>query len=156
MKRTVVSVSLLVVAALLWGCGQDTGTAQAPEAAPAVPQGSAPADKPVTERVRSAVESAVNTAEERMSEAAASASDTAQPAVTKAKELLDQAMTYVQENNLDLAQGALDSLTDLKDALPESLQQQIDKLQALLQTKQSAQAASPMDAAKGMLPGQGQ
>lgn len=61
-------------------------------------------------------------------------------AVEKAEELIQQAKDYIDNNQIDLAEGVMEQLRTLKDSLPETLHEQIGKLEAILSSTTSAPA----------------
>jgi acyl-CoA reductase-like NAD-dependent aldehyde dehydrogenase len=56
----------------------------------------------------------------------------ADAAVAKGEELIQQAKDYIDNQEIDLAEEVMAQLRKLRDSLPESLQEQIDKLEAML------------------------
>lgn len=143
MKKQVLTISMALTAALLWGCEKGPSSTQAVS------------DQSTTEAAKEMVDSTVTAVKEESANIAESASATTDAALQKAQSLIDQATQYLNEGSLDLAEGVMGQLSSLRDSLPESLQTQIDNLQSLFATKQSAEdVAKSAEAAQQLLPGQ--
>jgi len=99
-------------------------------------------------RMQDAVESTVASGKASMSEMTL-------PAAGKAGELIEQAMQYVKDNKMDMAESVMEKLRAMKDSLPESVLAQMDKLEGLLGAKDAMQAVMPADTPKVSLPGAG-
>ncbi len=145
------SIRLAVIAASLTliGCGNEptpatppapkvtppTGVAPAAPAAPAIPAApTAPAAPAAPAAVAPAVAPAPAAPAAPVIAPAALSSDT----TAKATALLEQAIQYVKDNKLELADKALAQLDAIKASLPESLQQQIESLRGTLTAKKAA------------------
>jgi hypothetical protein len=63
----------------------------------------------------------------------------AHAAVAKGEELIQQAKDYIDNQEIDLAEEVMAQLRKLRDSLPESLQEQIDKLEAMLASASQGQ-----------------
>jgi len=97
------------------------------------------------ETVAEKAHEAAGLAREKGAAAAQSASDMADAAVEKAKELIAQAQDYINQNKPELARQAVNKLNVLKDVMPQAIQVQIDKLNALIGGESaSAPAAAPV------------
>lgn len=145
MKTQVLTISLALAAALLWGCEQGPSSTQ---------EGSG---QTTTEAVKQMADSAMTTAKEQSAAVAESATEMADAAIQEAQGLIDQAAQYINEGRLDLAEGIMAQLASLRDSLPASIQEQIDNLQNLFATKQTAEEATQSAAAgQQLLPGQNQ
>jgi hypothetical protein len=57
-----------------------------------------------------------------------------------AQKLIDQAMAYIKENKLDLADKAVTQLEGMKASLSPALQKQVDNARSLLDTAKKAGA----------------
>ncbi len=88
------------------------------------------------EAAATATSEAAGAAKESVSEAAGAAmekgQEIAQATIDKAKELIQQVKDYIAENKLDLAEGVMEQLRKLRDSLPQALQDEIAKLEAML------------------------
>ena len=73
----------------------------------------------------------------------AAANDAMAAAQTKATELLEQGMTYVKENKLDLAEKALTQLEGMKDKLPAEWAGKIDSLKSALNAAKATGGKMP-------------
>jgi hypothetical protein len=143
MQRVIATAGILVVAALLLvmsGCGKGNES-KAPEsnqgsnaAPPAAPGGQPPAEPAAP---AAPAEPAAPTAPPTTAPAAATTAP-AQMSVAEAQSLTQQAMQYISENKLDLADQALTKLEAVKPSLPKSLQTQIDSARKMLQAKTAA------------------
>lgn len=143
MKKQILTTSIALTAALLWGCEKGPSSTQEVS------------DQPTTEAAKEMVDSAVTAVKEESAEIAESASEITDAAVQKAQSLIEQATQYINEGRLDLGEEIMTQLANLRDSLPESLQTQIDNLQGLFTTKQSAEdATKSVEAAQQLLPGQ--
>lgn len=87
--------------------------------------------------------SAVDKAGQSVSDAAGSAKDAASAMAEQGQKLLDQAMGYVKENKLDLAQKAIDQLDGMKASLPPSLQDGLEKTKSALAAAKAAGGGTP-------------
>lgn len=149
MNKPLMLAFLAATAVGLQGCG-DGADGEATGETPA--QESTSAVDALKEKVQAAAQSASETGE-KMAEAAAAASDAAgekgrevseamaekggmiaETANAQASELIAKVNDYLAENDLDSARGIMEKLAQLKDALPENLQAQIEALQAKLAT----------------------
>lgn len=143
MKKQILTTSIALTAALLWGCEKGPSSTQEVSG------------QPTTEAAKEMVDSAVTAAKEESAEIAESASEITDAAVQKAQSLIEQATQYINEGRLDLGEEIMTQLANLRDSLPESLQTQIDNLQGLFTSKQSAEdATKSVEAAQQLLPGQ--
>jgi hypothetical protein len=61
-------------------------------------------------------------------------------ASTEAQKLLDQAMAYIKENKLDLAEKAVSQLEGMKASLSPEMAKQVDNARSLLDTAKKAGA----------------
>lgn len=111
-----------------------------------------------TERVEKAAEAAseaagaaMETSQAVAESAAEKGRELAEATIEKAKELIQQVKDYIAENRLDEAQGLMEQLRKLGDALPEALQAEVAKLEAMLGggEPEATPAASPPTAPAG-------
>jgi acyl-CoA reductase-like NAD-dependent aldehyde dehydrogenase len=82
--------------------------------------------------------SAKDQGEEMTTAAKETGAEMAGATVAKAEELIQKAKDYIENNEIDLAGEVMEQLRTLKDSLPEKLQEQIDKLEAMLPSKTDA------------------
>jgi hypothetical protein len=68
------------------------------------------------------------------SDAAATTAPVADAKTAEAQKLLDQTMTYIKENKLDLADKSLSALEKMKAQLPASYAPKIDQARSMLDT----------------------
>jgi hypothetical protein len=80
--------------------------------------------------------------------ASGAAADASAAAQTQAKQLMDQAMQYIKENKLDLAEKAVNGLDALKGQLPPDWGPKIDQVH-------SALSAAKATSGSGVLPAPG-
>ena len=132
---------VFVVATVMIGCEkQDSATPTTPASpaapptppptpsaadtpAPAIPPVTAPDATPATAAVgAAATQAAVSTAE--------------------AQKMLDQALTYIKENKLELAEKTLTQLEGMKASLPEAMQPRIAEARKLLDGAKAAGGVS--------------
>ena len=136
----------LIVAGMLgFGCDQSDSTTATPPAAPNTAAG---------ERAAGAVDAAgrdaAGTADAAKKEAAGAieGAKTAGAEATSAiqgegQKLLDQALQYIKENKLDLAEQTLVKLEGMKAQLPETMQKGIAQARSALDTAKKASGAMP-------------
>ena len=130
--------ALVVTAALgLSACGKSDEPAQEPEApdTSAVEEG-----KTMVEKAAEVSKEGAEKASEMTSAAMEEGAEMADAAVAKAEELIQQARDYIENKEFDLAEGLMEQLRKLRDSLPQSLQEQIDKLEAMLSSSREAPA----------------
>ena len=142
--RTQFICGLLVACVLGIGCDQADSTTATPP----------PPEQSAGERTAGAVDAAqkdaAGTADAAKKEAAG-AIDSAKTAGAEAtstiqgeaQKLLDQAMQYIKENKLDMAEQALVKLEGMKAQLPETMQSSIAQARSALDTAKKASGAMP-------------
>lgn len=119
------------------------GPSEEPEQTTAEPGDAAPAQPSLIERATEAAREATQVAREKLEAVATAGSEAAgaarekggeitQAAVDKANDLIQQVKDYIAEQDLDLAGSAMEQLRKLRDSLPQGLQDEIDKLDAML------------------------
>lgn len=119
------------------------GPSEEPEQTTAEPGDAAPAQPSLIERAAEAAREATQVAREKLEAVATAGSEAAgtarekggeitQAAVDKASDLIQQVKDYIAEQDLDLAGSAMEQLRTLRDSLPQGLQDEIDKLDAML------------------------
>lgn len=104
----------------------------------------------MAEQAKPAIETARQTIAEGSAAAAQAVGEVADAAVEKARELIRQAEDHIAQSKPELAQQAVNKLNVLKDVMPESIQAQIDKLNAMLLgagAADPAKAQAPLPAA---------
>jgi len=140
---------VLAVAATLGlaACGQGDDAKKAAEAAKEATQAAGEKVSEATEAAKEKVSDAAEAAKEKVSDAAGAAvekgQEMAQATIDKAKELIQQAKDYIAENRIDLAETVMEQLRALRDSLPQGLQDEIAKLDAMLSGEQPAAAPAP-------------
>jgi hypothetical protein len=158
MSKTILSVLAVAAALGLAGCGPSEEPKQqtaAPGGAPQTEQTLSDKAMEVAKEARQAAGEKVEAAATATSEAASAAKETAseaagaamekgkeiaQATIDKANELIQQVKDYIAENKLDSAEGVMEQLRKLRDSLPQALQDEIAKLEAMLSGGQSAPA----------------
>lgn len=129
-----VLIAILVAASVgLSACGKSEEPAEAQKAPET---GAVEEAKTMAEQAVDATKKGADKASEKASEMTSTAmekgAEMADAAVAQAEDLIQKAKEYIDNNQIDLAQEAMNQLRSLKDALPESLQAQIDKLEEML------------------------
>ena len=96
--------------------------------------------KTMIEQAAEVAKEGAEKASEMTSAAMEEGTDMAGAAVEKAEKLIQQAKDYIDNNQIDLAEGVMEQLRTFKDSLPDTLQEQIGKLEAMLSSTTSAPA----------------
>ncbi len=142
-------IGLILAGIIGVGCDQADSTSVTP-----APAGAGDATAPAGGATDAATKDAAGTADAAKKQAAGAiegakaAGDQATSAIQgDAQKLLDQALQYIKENNLDLAEQTLVKLEGMKAQLPETMQKGIAQARGALDTAKSAEKA------KGSLPG---
>lgn len=155
MRTLSLVLSILLSAFIVLGCGKETSTEKVTESTKAESSADSVVDtdsKPVMDTDSKSV---MDTASKQEKELANTASAIAESSVQKAQELIDQAMQYINDGRLDLAEGAITQLESMEDSLPDSIKSQIENLKNLLAAKQSTEdATKTAESVQGLLPGQ--
>ena len=140
MRTLSLVLTILLSIFLVVGCGQETSTEKGTELT----------------KAESSADSVTDTATKQQKELANTASAiAAESSVQKAQQLIDQAMQYINDSRLDLAEGAITQLESMQDSLPDSIKSQIDNLKNLFAARQSTEdATKTAGAVQGLLPGQ--
>lgn len=140
-------LSILLSTFILVGCGKETSTEKETE--------STKAESSADSVVDTASKSVIDTTSKQVKEMANTASAIADSSVQKAQQLIDQAMQYINDGRLDLAEGAITQLEGMEDSLPDSIKSQIENLKNLFAAKQSTEnATKTAESVQGLLPGQ--
>ncbi len=87
---------------------------------------------------------AMNDAVDATKDAANQAADSSSAMVKEAQAKLDEAMTYIKENKLDMADKALTQVEKMKDSLTPALQTQLANARKMLDTARNAPAMPTM------------
>jgi hypothetical protein len=134
---------IIVAAMLAFGCEKDETQSTAP----------APAETSASERAadRGAMDAAAMDTAGPAKKDAAGAVEGAKTAGAEAtsaiqgeaQKLLDEALKYIKENKLDLAEQALVKLEGMKAQLPETMQSSIAQARSALDTAKKASGAMP-------------
>ena len=147
MRTLSLVLSILLSTFIVLGCGKETSTEKGTE--------STKAESSADPVVDTASKSVMDTASKQEKELANTASAIAASSVQKAQELIDQAMQYINDGRLDLAEGAITQLESMEDSLPDSIKSQIENLKNLFAARQSTEdATKTAESVQGMLPGQ--
>ena len=147
MRTMILVLSILLSTFIVVGCGKETSTEKETE--------STKAESSADSVVDTASKSVVDTASKQEKEMANTASAIADSSVQKAQQLIDQAMQYINDGRLDLAEGAITQLEGMEDSLPDSIKSQIENLKKLFASKQSTEdATKTAESVQGLLPGQ--
>ena len=140
--------SILLSTFIVVGCGKETSTEKGTESTKA----ESSADSVKDTAGKSVIDTAGKQAKEIANTASAIA---AESSVQKAQQLIDQAMQYINDGRLDLAEGAITQLESMEDSLPDSIMSQIDNLKSLFAARQSTEdATKTAESVQGLLPGQ--
>jgi hypothetical protein len=140
--------SFVVIAALsIVGCEKKEGAAPSTTTPPPAPAGTAGPSAPATPSAATPAPAAPSIpmpnetpTTAAVSSAAAAAASQPAAATAEAQKLLDQAMNYVKENKLDLAEKAVTQLEGMKASLPAAMQTQVDNARKMLNTAKAAGA----------------
>ena len=148
MRKLSLVSSVVLFTLIAVGCGKDTSTEQAAESTKT--QSSA---APVADTGSKAVRETATKQESEMANTAAAIA--LESTMKKAQQLIDQAMQYINDGSLDLAEGVINQLDGMEDSLPDSIKSQIENLKNLFAAKQTTEGATETaEAVQGMLPGQ--
>jgi hypothetical protein len=131
MKRTLTALGVLAPLAL-GGCDPGPQTASRTEAAIAAPDAQAPRAVPKQAVPRDHVTTDPGQVVQRASVAQTPAQ--ARKALDANRGLMNQALAYMDQNRFDLAEQNLRELKAKRDTLPEFMQVQVDRLDALIKT----------------------
>ena len=145
MKKQRILVLAIGAALGLAACGQG----EEPKHTGAEPGGAPPAEQTLSEKAAELAKEATQATSEKVEAAATAASEAAgaametgealaQATVDKAKELIQQVKDYIADSDFDLAETTMEQLRKLKDSLPQALQDEIAKLEAMLKGQQEA------------------
>jgi len=136
--NTSLLLAIVVTAAVgLSACGKSEEPAQEPKAPET---GAVEEGKTMVEKAAEAAKEGAEKASEMTSAAMEKGAEMADAAIAKAEELIQQAKDYIDNKEFDLAEGVMEQLRKVRDSLPQSLQEQIDKLEAMLSSSTSAPA----------------
>jgi len=124
MRKPIIGASALLLAAAVAGC-QEKSSASAANMSPA--RASSSAGGMSSSQAQPAAAGSASGAKPALAKPAAAGSTTEQ-----AEKLLDQTMTYVKENKLDLAEKSLTAAEKLKPQLPASYSPRIDQARSAL------------------------
>ena len=148
MKRIFRAMSVFVPLALV-GC--DSGPQTAPQTAPRTEGVKAAPDAQAPRAIaKQTVSQDVATAGSGQAVQRASATQTpaqARKALDANRGLMNQAMAYMDQNRFDLAEKSLRELKAKRDSLPEFMQVQVDRLDALIKTKAASEPQRSLKAA---------
>ena len=140
--------SILLSTFIVVGCGKETSTEKGTE----LTKAESSADSVKDTAGKSVIDTAGKQAKEIANTASAIA---AESNVQKAQQLIDQAMQYINDGRLDLAEGAITQLESMEDSLPDSIMGQIENLKSLFAARQSTEdATKTAESVQGLLPGQ--
>ena len=88
--------------------------------------------RPVIDAAQTSAAQGLDQAAEKGAAMAQAAGQVVDAALEKAKELIAEAKTYIDEQKPELARRAVNKLNVLKDVMPLAIQEQIEKLEAAL------------------------
>ena len=125
MRKPIIGASALLLAAAVAGC-QEKSSASAANMSPA--RASSSAGGMSSSQAQPAATGSASGAKPALAKPAAAAGSTTE----QAEKLLDQTMTYVKENKLDLAEKSLTAAEKLKPQLPASYSPRIDQARSAL------------------------
>jgi len=133
MRMTSLFAGAVVVAMLMVGCEKSESTPATPAAPakPAAPATPATPAVPATPATPSAAAPVIPPAPDAAA-AVAPATQAASAADAEAQKLLDQAIQYVKDNKLDLADSTLTKLEGMKSSLSPTLQKGVDNARSML------------------------
>ena len=130
MRVTNLFAGAVVVAMLMLGCEKSESTTATPSA-PATPATPATPAEPATPATPSAATPAIPAPPDTAAAVAPQRRPPAPPR-PKAQKLLDQAMQYIKDNKLDLADTTLTKLEGMKASLSPTLQKGVDNARSML------------------------
>jgi hypothetical protein len=158
---------LLGGAMIVAGCEKESETPSgAPAATPQATEDAADATKAKAEDAADAVKSSAESASDQAKKTAGEAGDAlkknadaaADAANTSAASAdasmqVQQVMTYIKENKLDLAETTLKKLEDNKASLPKAVQDQLASARTMLDTANKTAGGTPAAPAAPAIPG---
>jgi hypothetical protein len=131
-------LALVVTAAVgVNACGKSEEPAQEPKAPET---GAVEEGRIMVEKATEAAKEGAEKASEMTSAAMEKGAEMANAAIAKSEELIQQANDYIDNKEFDLAKGVMEQLRKLRDSLPQSLREQVDKLEATLSSSREAPA----------------
>ena len=131
-------LALVVTTAVgLSACGKSEEPAQEPKAPET---GLVEEGKTMVEKAAEAAKDGAEKASEMTSTAMEKGAEMADAAIAKAEELIQRAKDYIDNKEFGLAEGVMEQLRKLRDSLPQSLREQVDKLEATLSSSREAPA----------------
>ena len=143
MKRSSMAICVLVPLVMA-GCDSGPRTAPKTEAATNAPAALPPQATPK----QPAPQAVVTTAPVGVQPASADHPPTqARKDLDASRGLMNQAMAYMDQNRFDLAEKSLRELKAKRDSLPEFLQIQVDRLDAMIQTGSASEPQRSLKAA---------
>jgi hypothetical protein len=135
MKSRLLLVLVVTAAVGLSACGKG----EEPEDSKASEAGAVGEEKTMAEKAAEVAEEGAEQASEMTTAAMEKGAEMADAAVAKAEELIRQAKDYIDNKQFNLAEEVMAQLRKLRDSLPETLQEQIDKLEAMLSSASQGQ-----------------
>jgi hypothetical protein len=140
-RRTSMHSRLLLALVMSAAVGLSAcGKSEEPEAPKAPETGAVEEGKAMVEKAAEAAKEGAEKGSEMTSAAMEKGAEMADAAIAKAEELIQQAKDYIDNKEFDLAEGVMEQLRKLRDSLPQSLQEQIDRLEAMLSSSRETPA----------------
>ena len=133
--RPVLALALVTAAVGLSACGKG----EEPEEPKTPEAGAVQEVKTMVQKAAEVAEQRAQKASELTSAAMEKGGEMADTVVAKAEELIQQAKSYIDNKEFDLAEEVMVQLRKLRDSLPASLQEQIDDLEAMLSSASPGQ-----------------
>jgi hypothetical protein len=148
--RRKLMIALVAAAIMIVGCSKEEEKPKPAPTAPPVPKSTAGAPASPGAMAGNAPSSPMAAGGGATMPPAASgaAADASAAAQTQAKQLIDQAMQYIKENKLDLAEKSLNQLDAMKGQLPAEWAPRIEQVR-------SALSAAKATSGSGVLPSPG-
>jgi len=140
LKKICCAAFLAIGVSMYVGCdSKDDTTPSTPDAPKASAEGAGSAASATGGAVKDAASSASEkagemtaAAKEKAGEMKDQASAAANNAMEEGKKKLDEVMTYIKDNKLDLAEKSLDGLEKIKSSLPEAIQSKLGEARTML------------------------
>lgn len=135
MKRAILLGMILSVVALgLTGCGQEPAPVEdavAPVEQSTLLDQAVDAAKNASDQVGEAVSATTDAAADAAASAGEQVGEMSDAVVAQAKEMIEQVKEFLAADNQEMARELMDKLVALKDALPEAVRAEIDRLEAM-------------------------
>lgn len=133
------SAAMLLSGGLMIGCDTDE-TPETPP--PPVPEAQTQAER-ADQQARDVVNQAGTRAREGVDNAATAAGEAADVTAAESQKMIEQAMTYIRENKLDLAEQTISKLEANRASLPQAVQDQLANARKMLNTAKQGNSLLP-------------